>query len=190
MSTFRKKYCIWIWVLLGVGQLAIPASMVVRMEYVHRAGESFRFRLAPFDPADPFRGRYMALRFELENAPVPAPSDYDSEEPCFATLLRDGNGFATIGRVTHQRPTGNAYILLAPGDTSLTSDNPRQLRIRIPLDRYYLNEERAPEVERIAQAELERSRKAGKPAQVYGEVKVHAGEIALTRLMGPDGPLQ
>ena len=72
-------------ILLGLTvavQLWVPASMILKHERVLREGmrvnELFRLRTQPFDPADPFQGRYVWLQFindyipgenEKENAP-------------------------------------------------------------------------------------------------------------------------
>ena len=56
----------WLPLLLGVviaAQFYVPASMIMKHERVLRNGELFRFKTQPFDPADPFQGRYVRLRY-------------------------------------------------------------------------------------------------------------------------------
>lgn len=53
-------------VVLAAAQLAVPASMIVQRETVLTQGRVYKFKTAPVDPVDAFRGRYVALRFEEE----------------------------------------------------------------------------------------------------------------------------
>lgn len=57
----------WRWLLfalLCVAQWAVPLAMVQRAERTLSEGTAYRFRTAPVDPADPFRGRYVTLDFD------------------------------------------------------------------------------------------------------------------------------
>ena len=92
-----KRLPLWVWwAALGLVQLAVPLSMIVQKEIVHGEGTELRLRLQPVDPADPFRGRYLALRFAIEDGRYDLPAD--GKGPLFARFRRDAEGFDQIGR--------------------------------------------------------------------------------------------
>lgn len=103
-------------------QLAIPGYFVYRHYNTLNTGESYQFEVRPYDPYDPFRGRYVALSTTISlNSP-------DGE---YALLGKDANGYAKIVSWQAQKPPEGQYIR-----------NPQ-------LDRYYMNEKMAPEAERL-----------------------------------------
>ncbi|MBK6341440.1 MAG: GDYXXLXY domain-containing protein [Flavobacteriales bacterium] len=53
---------------IALAQLAVPAWMIAGRERVLSQGEVFKFKTAPIDPRDPFRGEYVRLDFEAESA--------------------------------------------------------------------------------------------------------------------------
>ena len=102
-------------------QLLIPGYMIFRYYDTLATGEDYKFVVAPYDPYDPFRGRYVALRAEQ---PMYGPGNY-------ALLNRDEQGYAVVSGWSETRPTGIAYVQ------------------NLSLNRYYMNEAMAPEAERI-----------------------------------------
>src|SRR3954469_19827099 len=96
-------------VVAGV-QLAVPASLVWKREHTLRRGSTWKFRTAPVDPVDAFRGRYVALRFEAETHEIAAAPTVEYGDPVFVILRTDGEGFAEIDQVTTTRPSGDDYI--------------------------------------------------------------------------------
>ena len=50
--------------LLVAAQLYVPASMILGRENTIKAGKEFQFRVAPIDPNDPLRGKYIRLDYE------------------------------------------------------------------------------------------------------------------------------
>src|SRR5690606_28051754 len=101
--------------ILAVGvlaQLAVPVMMIQGKEAVLREGRPFKFRTAPVDPADVFRGRYVALRFDWQTVPLVDNATYDYGEKLFGLLDEDEKGFAKITALTPVEPEDphTAYI--------------------------------------------------------------------------------
>ena len=44
--------------------LYVPAKMIFNKEAVLAQGKDYRFKTAPIDPYDPFRGKYIDLYYE------------------------------------------------------------------------------------------------------------------------------
>ncbi len=175
----------FLWLLLGALMLAVPLSMIARKEYVLRQGEVFLFRLAPVDPTDPFRGRYMTLSFDVErqNYDMPADDgDPGTEQVVYAVLVRDEQGFARISRIEAHAPESVPYLRIKQQRHAGT-------RLSLPFNRFFLNEDSAAGVEEKARKLLLEASTAGKPNPLHAEVRVKDGEGVVTALLGPDGPL-
>jgi uncharacterized membrane-anchored protein len=141
---------------LCVGQLAIPLSMAYRYERTLREGTVYRFRTEPVDPVDAFRGRYVAIRLRLV-----APDQFaDPWEKVYAVLAHDAEGFATVRALSQERPTDGDWLEGTaaepiyeelPQPVEGPPSSPRRLgtRIELALDRYYMEEGKAPEADRV-----------------------------------------
>lgn len=129
---------------LVIAQLAVPAWMILSRERTLEHGEVYKFKTRPVDPYDPFRGRYVALGIEPDEAPVPKGPELHRNQKVYAILERDEEGFAQVSELSLTRPEGDNYIRVKVG---YVSDN--SARLRWPFDRYYMDEHQAPEAERV-----------------------------------------
>ena len=173
--------------LVCIAQVAVPASLVVKHERTRSAGTLWKFQTAPVDPGDPFRGRYVQLAYAVDREPVPLADPtrpwIDLNRRVYAELAAGPDGFARLVRVHEQRPVGVDYVdafaqYMAPNEERKDPPPPPALFVRLPFDRYYLPEARAPEVEReYGQA----SRTA--QANTYAEVRVLDGHAVLVNLV-------
>lgn len=167
-------------VLLFMVQLAVPASMIAARELTLRKGELFRFRTAPVDPYDPFRGRYVALNLEASRAPKPDNVEFDHRQKVFVLLGVDENGFATIREIFTERPEQGAYLKARVA--YVTKD---QVQLQLPFDRYYADERLAPEIERAYRANsIQEKQKA------FIAVRVRQGQGVLEELYIDDLPVR
>ncbi|NLT58276.1 MAG: GDYXXLXY domain-containing protein [Clostridiales bacterium] len=114
------------YLLLGyfILQLALPGQLVCRHYHTLRTGESYKFQVRPYDPYDPFRGRYVALMPDL------GPQGDRRGE--YALLGRDADGYAVVTGWRDERPAEGPYVK------------------DLQLDRYYMNEKMAPQAERLS----------------------------------------
>jgi uncharacterized membrane-anchored protein len=158
--------------VLSVFQLAVPVWMIANREMTLRHGRQFRFRTAPVDPYDAFRGRYVALQFEQNSAPVPADEKLAMNQKVYAQLAEDEQGFARIVNVTVNRPSEEAYV-----ECRVSSITDSLVYLQFPFDRYYMDEKLAPAAEA---AYREHSRREVR--DVYVTVRVKDGNAALEEL--------
>jgi uncharacterized membrane-anchored protein len=176
-----------LWLALGLLQLAVPSWMILRQERTLVSGHEYRLRLAPVDPADPFRGRFMNLAFDIEAEPValncPPPGEHSCE--LYAALATGPDGFATLGSVGTAVPDGD-YLVIPSQNWHYDWKQKTQVRIRVPFHAFYLNEDRAAEVEGRARDLVQQARKKGIKADVHALVRVKDGNAVLTALQGPD----
>jgi len=182
-----------VFALVCLAQLAVPGSLIVKHERTRTAGNVWRFQTAPVDPADPFRGRYVRLDFAVTREPVPLADPtlawFEMNRRVYAELAVGKDGYAHLVKVHEARPAGADYIDVFAQYVAPPRENeaprPPALFVRVPFDRYYLPEERAPEVEREY---WEASRKARD--RTYAEVRVRDGHAVLTRLVLDGKPVQ
>lgn len=144
-----KRYVPKLLLVFFVAQLLLPGYLVYRHYSTLSQGESFKFEVAPYDPYDPFRGRYVALRTTL---PL-----YDGDGD-YLLLSKDAQGYAQIDGWATRPPEDGAYM-----------KNPE-------LERYYMNEQLAPEAERL-QRELD-----WETNSMYLLVKVRKGHFVIQGL--------
>ncbi len=167
--------------VLILAQLAVPLSMIQRREVTLRKGRVFRFETAPVDPYDAFRGRYVALSMSSRSVPVEAGSEYFRGERVYALLATNEQGFASFTGISRERPEHEDYIEVR---SRYHRRGKGELWVRLPFDRYYMNEKLAPKAERVYR---EHSRRGKRDAHV--NVRVRRGFAVLEELYVADMPI-
>ncbi|NQU12319.1 GDYXXLXY domain-containing protein [bacterium] len=172
----------WLLLVFGVvalGQLAVPAWMIARRETTLRHGRAYKFRTRPVDPYDAFRGRYVALGFEQNQAAWGGAGQPRPGKTAYAVLAEDEAGWATVREVTASPPGTGAYLKIAVNHAGWGT-NAGTVNFRLPFDRYYLEETKAPRAERLY---LEHNRRGQTNLSTYAVVRVRAGDAVLEDLV-------
>lgn len=133
-------------VLVALVQLYIPAKMIWDREDVLDTGTTYKFKTAPIDPNDPFRGKYITLGFEETTVEVPNEQQWKVGESIYASLITDNNGFAKIKSVSKTMPTDNQDFIKAKVSL-VTGNGSNKLTLEFPFDRYYMDESKAYDAE-------------------------------------------
>lgn len=149
---------------VAAAQLAVPAAMILRREATLREGRLFKFRTTPVDPYDAFRGRYVALSIEGLDMPVPSGIELTRNQSVYVRVEEGEDGFAKLASITLDRPSDDAYVQARV----VWMPKPGTVRLRVPFDRYYMDEEDAPEAER---AYRQHSRRGKRDAYVAVRIK-------------------
>ena len=132
-----------LWIVLAVAQLAVPAWMIMGQERVLRDGRQIKLQTRPVDPADLFRGRYVALGFAVEQVPRDrAPKAVEHDETVYLELREGPDGLAEAVALTKQKPTGE---LVLPVKVNFVG--PETVGVELPFNRYYMDENAAPAAE-------------------------------------------
>ena len=152
----RKQLIIGLFVGVALIQIATPVSMIAKREAVLQRGQQFKFKVQPVDPYDAFRGRYVALRIMEDKVTVHSSLKLDYGQRIFAHIVVSEQGFAKFSTATTFRPAGVPYIEA----TVLNPNRPgkSQVTLDLPIDRYYMEEKKAPLAERIYQRRARRGR--------------------------------
>ena len=140
----KKEYIIGLFVGLVCLQIVLPVSMIIKRESTLKNGIAFRFKTAPVDPYDAFRGRYVALRVEVNKVSKPEGVDLKYGQKVFAQLVVDENGLAKVSGISLEKPKNPAYMA-----ATVTYPTGNDVTINLPIDRYYMEEKAAPRAEQV-----------------------------------------
>jgi uncharacterized membrane-anchored protein len=162
-----RRWRLILFTLVACAQLAVPASLIWKREQTLRHGRVWKFRTAPVDPVDAFRGRYVALEFEAEAQQISPPPNAQSGQTVFITLREDAEGFAAIDQVLPSLPDSNDFI---EGHVHGTT-------IALPFDKYWVTERDAPAAEAAYRAQSTREKR-----NAFVTVRVFKGDAALEQL--------
>jgi hypothetical protein len=130
----------------GAIQLAVPLWLIAGYERTLSHGSEWRFEVVPVDPADAFRGRYLALRFAAETTGLPTAAGIDWQSWVHVPLSEDPEGLAQLGPPRTEPPAEGAYLRVRVGQIQYTLEGP-EAHIDLPFDRLYLPEGLAPAAE-------------------------------------------
>ncbi len=140
----KKEYIVGLFAGLICLQIIVPVSMIVKRESTLRNGAAFRFKTAPIDPYDAFRGRYVALRVEVNKVSKPEGVDVKHRQKVFAQLTVDENGLAKVSGISLEKPKDPAYLT-----ATVAYPMGNDVTLRLPIDRYYMEEKAAPRAEQV-----------------------------------------
>ncbi len=142
-------------IIVIIVQLLVPASMIANKYDILKNGEEFKFQTRPVDPYDAFRGRYVWLG--VEN------SIYYGDGVKYGVINVDEDGFAKIVGTSDTRPADMPYV------KSMDKN-----RFVLPIERYYMDEELAPEAERVTGW--------GSELETYVTVRIKNGNTVISGL--------
>lgn len=149
-------------------QLGVATSQLWRSEWTLRTGKPYKFRTRPVDPYDAFRGRFVALAFEEREAPWEGSKPAKSGAKAYAVLGTDADGFAKVLRVAPAPPGSGDYLRVETGYSYATN----HVSFSFPFDRFYMEERKAPEAERVYR---ESNRLGETNRNTYAVVRVRNG---------------
>ena len=169
----NQKLLLPIFFVVALVQLYVPANMIWTLEKVLETGIEFKFKTAPIDPSDPFRGKYIVLNFQETSVEVENENDWTRGEKVYLCLKTGNDGFARIKSVSKERPTENQNFI--KGHVSfITEDGSNRLNIDYPFDRYYMEESKALEAEQAYRQSQQDTSKI-----TYALVSIKNGESVL-----------
>jgi len=169
-----KKVIFPAFIILVLVQLFVPASMIFQQEDIVKNGKAFKFKTAPIDPYDPFRGKYVSLRYADVDIEVENIEDWERHEKVFVSLAEDANGFATINSISKEIPnTGSEYLAV-----KIRRLSRNKVFVDYPFDRFYMEESKAYEAEILA-----RDTRRDTSQVAYALVRIKNGNAVLENVM-------
>lgn len=168
----KSKLIISLFLCVSFVQIITPLSMIIKRESVLKNGGQFKFKTAPVDPYDAFRGRYIALRLEENYVPAIKETKFNRGQTVFAFIDIDNQGFARFTAATTVRPPDKPYI-----QTKALHVSGDKVYLDLPIDRYYMEETAAPAAERMYQELTQRGKQ-----DAYVMVRIKDGFAVLESL--------
>jgi uncharacterized membrane-anchored protein len=142
----NKSTIIGLFILVVFIQLAIPFKMILNEENVLSKGTPYKFLVRPVDPKDPFRGKYISLRYAQTLYFIKdSTKNYYSNERIYILLENDKDGFMQIKDVSKEEPTNTQDYV----EAKVSSFYNNEINIDFPFDRYYMDEFKAYEAEKV-----------------------------------------
>jgi uncharacterized membrane-anchored protein len=173
----NRKLTLAAFVVVALAQLYVPAAMILEREDILSNGKEFRFRAAPVDPNDPFRGKFITLNYRNNSIVVKSENEWTMNENVYAILSKDRNGFAQIKSISREKPAGTQDFVMAKVGNLIYNDT-LQVIIEYPFVRFYMEENRAP------RAEIEYNKVLQDSTRVtYALVRIKDGEAVLKDVM-------
>ncbi|UII78259.1 GDYXXLXY domain-containing protein [Flagellimonas sp. CMM7] len=141
-----KKVLFPLFILVALAQLYVPAKMIWDKEDVLDSGKEYKFKTAPIDPSDPFRGKYIVLSYDENTIEIPDEHDWIRGEVIYVSITEDKKGFAKIKSVSKEKIDLNQNFIKAKVGF-ITSFDTTKLTIDYPFDRFYMEESKAYDAE-------------------------------------------
>jgi uncharacterized membrane-anchored protein len=168
-----KFFTLILFIVMCVAQWAVPGKMVFDSERIIANGKLFKFKTAPIDPADPFRGRYITLNFQENFIPFRDSLEWQRGQEIYVTFKLNDEGFAVSDDAYHTPPDSPTYLKTTVDYVNHYQGN-YEAWYKLPFDRFYLEESKAPQAEeRYRQAQRDSAQVA------YALVSVGAGQAVL-----------
>ena len=174
----NKIWLIILFAVMAVGQFFVPLQMIFDREKVLSEGKTFKFKTAPIDPSDPFRGKYVTLNFAENNFEVSDGETWYNGQSVYVLLATDADGFVKIVDVVRELPAESNDCVKAKLNYVATKKDStktiQELNLEYPFERFYMEESKAPLAESMS---WEVSRDTTKIT--YASVNIQNGKAVL-----------
>ncbi len=168
-----KKILILAFVLVAFAQLLVPAKMIWDRERILLTGTEYKFKTAPVDPHDLFRGKYITLNYVESDFQIDNAIDWEPGEVVYVSLTKDRDGFARIKEVSKKALNDKGEFIKAKV-RFVTGGAVNRVIIDYPFDRYYMEESKAYEAElAYTETQLDTTK------NTYALVSISHGEAVL-----------
>lgn len=168
----NKLLLLLAFLMVILAQWYVPGRMILNQEEILNTGAPFKFKTAPIDPNDPFRGKYIVLNFDVSEVRVASKKDWKIGDRIYLELDRDSLGYARVKKPWKEAPSGSSDYVAAKVASLWSESN--ELTVEFPFERFYMEESKAYKAEQIyREAQIDSNQVA------YALVMVKAGEAAL-----------
>lgn len=168
----KLQYVFILFIGAAIAQLLVPMTMIFGQETVLKEGKVYKFKTEPVDPSDPYRGKYITLRYNINSA-ITKDSVWEHKQDVYVYIKEDSLGFAELVEVS-KAPTNseNDYVI---AKARRQYKNSKRVYFNLPFNRFYMEESKAKPAEdayRMAQRDTV-------PNNTYALVYVKEGEAVL-----------
>ena len=154
-----KSILLIAFILVVIAQLFVPIQMINSQEDVLATGKTLKFKTEPIDPYDAFRGKFIYLNFADDKIPVSNETRKLKYNDAIFVTFKDSAGYALPLSASLTEPASSEYIkakvnyvdsrAILKFNRSANRGNNLFVFIDYPFDRFYMNEYKAPEAEKV-----------------------------------------
>lgn len=181
----KKNIKLSLFIVLIVLQLIVPSQMIILRELALVFGQEYKFHVEPFDPYDPFRGKYLYINVKDTKFTVNDDKEFESKH-IYVLVENDSSGFARFSGISETPPKNGSYIKARLTYTTNDENGNQTIHFEVPFDRYYMPENDAPEAEKLYNEKL----REDSNEDVYISVKIHKGTAVLDKLFIGDKTIE
>lgn len=168
-----KSITLILFVLMCLAQWIVPGKMIFDSERIITQGTLYKFKTAPIDPSDPFRGKYITLNFQENFIGFADSAAFQRGQDIFITFKLDAEGFAIPSKAYPTPPEASTYLRTTVEYIDYDQGY-NKVWYKVPFDRFYLEESKASEAEQVYwQAQRDSAQVA------YALVSMGAGQVVL-----------
>lgn len=153
----KKKILLLVLYTLSLAAiLYYPVSKIIKFE-MSPDFEEFKFKATVYDPYDPMRGRYVQLQVQPDELNIGnKDKDFSYNEKGYAIIRKAPDGFARIVRLEKSRSQlkqGEFAVKVSKIDPvwNHKTNKAEKYKFVWPFSRFYLNELKAPQLEKELQ---------------------------------------
>jgi len=169
----NKVFILFSFLLMVGAQWYIPYQMIQDRSTTLSTGNMYKFKIAPVDPEDPFRGKFLRLQFETNEIKVAPEPFWQVGESVYAQFEIDTLGFARIVDLTKTQP--DSYLdYIKTTIQNVRGVDSLVVSVEYPFDRYYINERMAKPLEKILAENLMDTSSLN-----YAAVRIRSGQAVL-----------
>jgi uncharacterized membrane-anchored protein len=179
----KAKVIFGLFALLAAVQVAVPVSQIWKHEDILATGRAYKFRTAPVDPYDAFRGRYVALWFAGTVTSIRAGDELGYRGAAYVGLEEGSDGFVRFKELSATPPLAGDYLRV-----QYLWGNNTNANFALPFDRFYMEETAAPKAE-SAYREFG-NRRGQTNDHTYVVVRVKGGRGVIEDLFIKDKPVR
>ncbi len=178
-----KSYKLLLGIVFGLlccVQIGVVLFQIMNYEKILKEGESFYFKVLPLDPYDPFRGRYVTLRFSnATQAPIAQGQSKENQSLGYA-ILEHQEKFDSVKEITFVKPQMGNFL-----EVNIHENRQKNafsvVYFSLPFDRFYMREDVAPKAEKVLRL------RSG--VEVKAKLKVLNGKGVIEELLVGEIPL-
>ncbi len=161
-------------IVMILAQLIIPFKMIWDKEQVIKTGTPYKFRVMPFDPNDPFRGKYINLNFRNSQLHMKTESSFHYGDNVLVEVMNDSLGFAQVKDISIKKPTNSNYFTAKVNSNYFVEVNSYTIDLEFPFTKFYMEETKAADAEKLYWETLRDNSKT-----IYALVYIKDGDAVL-----------
>ncbi len=177
----KITYLFIIFIIIAIAQIFVPIQMTMDNEDVIDSGVAYKFKTRPIDPTDPFRGKYITLRYEINHFNT-SDTTYVVGEEIYVYIRNDNKGFAEVHNVSKEPlDVKEDYV-----KTRVTYYYKGKVSFQLPFNTFYMEETKAYDAEMA----YNRANRDSLPNNIYALVYIKEDSAVLKDVYIDDVPIQ